>query len=73
MNWEYRIVKDNFGQYVVREVKIDPEGKVINYSFHNIWPTGWKLEQIKRDLEKMLAACDLGFLELRDIEGCKDE
>ena len=62
MYWNHRVVKKD-NQYSIHEVYYDEEDKVAFMTERSVEPHGESLESLKKDLTRMLAACDKDVLE----------
>lgn len=70
MNWNYRIFREETGDFIIREVFYDAEGTIIGCTENAVEPFGMSLEELARDIEWFKEALALPVLTLADIP-CK--
>jgi hypothetical protein len=54
--WNHRVVKQN-ELYTIREVFFEPGGAPHSWTAEPIHPQGETLEELKKEIERMLQAC----------------
>jgi hypothetical protein len=67
MNWDYRVFREENGDYIVREVFYDDDGSILGCTEDAVEPFGRSLEELAEDLESFKAALALPVLTLADI------
>ena len=67
MTWNYRVFREDDGDYVIREVFYDEEGTVLGCTADPVEPYGQSLEELARDIEWFQEAVTLPALTLADM------
>jgi hypothetical protein len=73
ITWDYRIFKEDNGDYIIREVFYDEEGCIIGCTEEGVEPFGHSLEDLAEQLEAFKKALTLPVLTLADIPLKKEE
>lgn len=72
MSWNYRVSEEE-GEFFIREVYYDKDGKPDLHSVFAIAPSGESLEDLRWDLEAMLAALDKPIISPKDFTYTQEE
>ena len=67
MTWNYRVFREEDGDYVIREVFYAEDGAIISCTANAVEPFGSTLEELAQSLEDFKAALALPVLTLKDI------
>jgi hypothetical protein len=67
MTWEYRVFREENGDYVIREVFYDENGKIIGFTEDAVEPMGTSLRALTADLESFRAALKLPVMTAANI------
>lgn len=73
MTWNYRVFKEDNGDYIIREVFYDEQGCIFACTQDAVEPSGDSLEGLAADLELFKQALTLPVLTLADIPAPKTE
>lgn len=57
LSWDYRVILNRLGEYEIREVYYR-EGSVFLYTAAAIGPVGGDIDDLRRDLERLMGALD---------------
>lgn len=66
MNWNYRVFREENGDYIIREVFYD-NGSILGCTEEAVEPFGQSLEELAKDIEWFKEALTLPVLTLADI------
>lgn len=66
--WNYRVFREETGEYVIREVFYDEAGAITGCTANAVEPTGDSLEELERDLEQFREALRLPVLTLAEVD-----
>lgn len=67
MTWNYRVFREDDGDYVIREVFYAEDGSIITCTANPVEPFGSTLEELAQSIEDFKAALVLPVLTLKDI------
>lgn len=67
MTWNYRVFREDDGDYVIREVFYTEDGSIITCTANPVEPFGSTLEELAQSIEDFKAALALSVLTLKDI------
>jgi hypothetical protein len=67
MTWNYRVFREDDGDYVIREVFYTEDGAIISCTANAVEPFGSTLEELAQSIDDFKAALALPVLTLRDI------
>lgn len=67
MTWNYRVFREENGDYVIREVFYDEDGCILSCTEDAVAPFGGSPEELAKDIEWFKEALDLPVLTLADI------
>jgi len=67
MTWNYRVFREDDGDYVIREVFYAEDGSIITCTANSVEPFGSSLEELAQSIEDFKAALALPVLTLKDI------
>ncbi len=67
MNWDYRVFREENGDYVIREVFYDADGSILGSTEKAVEPVGASLEELTKDIEWFKEALSLPVLTPADI------
>ena len=67
MTWNYRVFREEDGDYVIREVFYEEDGSIISCTADAVEPVGSTLEELAQSIEDFKAALALPVLTLKDI------
>ena len=67
MTWNYRVFREDDGDYVIREVFYAEDGSLVGCTADAVEPFGSTLEELAQSLEDFKAALSLPVLTLKDI------
>lgn len=73
MTWNYRVFREESGEYVIREVFYAEDGSVVTCSKDPVEPFGETIEELARDLESIQAALTMPILTSGDVPGTHPE
>jgi len=65
--WNYRVFREENGDYVIREVFYDKEDCIIGCTEDAVEPFGRSLEALARDIEWLKEALEMPVLTLADV------
>lgn len=65
--WNYRVFREENGDYVIREVFYDEEGCIVGCTEDTVEPFGRSLEELARDIEWFKEALEMPALTLADV------
>ncbi|MCL4860982.1 MAG: DUF433 domain-containing protein [Caldilineaceae bacterium] len=66
--WNYRVFREETGEYVIREVFYDEDGAITGRTEDAVEPMGDSLEELERDLEHFRDALRLPVLTLAEVD-----
>ncbi len=67
MTWNYRVFREDDGDYVIREVFYAEDGSIITCTADPVEPFGSTLEELAQSIEDFKAALTLPVLTLADM------
>jgi hypothetical protein len=67
MTWNYRVFREEDGDYVVREVFYDESGAIVTCTADAVEPMGSTLDELARCVDDFRGALALPVLTLKDI------
>jgi hypothetical protein len=67
ITWNYRVFREENGDYIIREVFYDENGAIITCTLNAVEPLGSSLEELAADLASFQEALHLPILTLADI------
>lgn len=67
IKWEYRVFKEDNGEYVIREVFYDDKGCIVGCTKDAVEPFGTSLQDLTEQIEAFKKALTLPVLTLADI------
>lgn len=67
MTWNYRVFREDDGDYIIREVFYAEDGSIIGCTADAVEPFGSTLEELAQSIEDFKAALALPVLTLKDI------
>jgi len=67
MTWNYRVFREEDGDYVIREVFYAEDGAIVGCTADAVEPFGSTLEELAQSIEDFKAALTLPVLALKDI------
>lgn len=67
MTWNYRVFREDDGDYVIREVFYAENGSIIGCTADAVEPFGTTIEELAQSIEDFKAALTLPVLTLKDI------
>jgi hypothetical protein len=67
MTWNYRVFREEDGDFVIREVFYAEDGSIITCTADPVEPFGNTLDELAQSIEDFKAALALPVLTLRDI------
>lgn len=67
MNWNYRVFREENGDYVIREVFYDEDDSILGCTENAVEPVGRSMEELAKQLEWFKEALSLPVLTLADI------
>lgn len=67
MNWNYRVFREDNGDYVIREVFYAEDGSVVSCTANAVEPCGRSLSELAKDIRSFQQALTLPVLTLGDI------
>ena len=67
MTWNYRVFREEDGDYVICEVFYEEDGSIISCTADAVEPVGSTLEELAQSIEDFKAALALPVLTLKDI------
>ena len=73
ITWDYRVFKEDNGDYIIREVFYDEKSCIIGCTEDGVEPFGHSLEDLVEQLEAFKKALTLPVLTLADIPLKKKE
>lgn len=68
MTWNYRVFREEDGDYVIREVTYGDNGEIIGCTKDAVEPLGKSLEELAQDLEAFQEALQYPVLTLAEVE-----
>lgn len=68
MTVTYRVFREENGQYVLREVFYERDGRIINYGHSPIIPKGGSLADLAQEIDWLKEALTLPVLTIAEIE-----
>jgi hypothetical protein len=69
MTWNYRVFREEDGDYIIREVFYDADGAILGCTENAVEPAGRSLEELTQDVEWFKEALAMPVLTLADIPG----
>jgi hypothetical protein len=69
ITWNYRVFREDDGDYVIREVFYAEDGAILGCTANAVEPYGHTMEELAQVLEDFQAALSLPVLSLNDIPG----
>jgi hypothetical protein len=69
MTWNYRVFREEDGDYIIREVFYAEDGSIVGCTANAVEPFGSTLEELAQSIEDFKAALTLPVLSLNDIPG----
>ena len=66
--WNYRVFREESGEYVIREVFYDEEGSILGCTENAVLPMGESLEELTQDLDYFKEALQLSVLTLGEVD-----
>jgi hypothetical protein len=67
ITWNYRVFREDDGDYIVREVFYDEKGAIIGCTESAVEPIGRSIEDLAEDIRSFQAALTLPILTLDDM------
>jgi hypothetical protein len=67
MTWNYRVFREDDGEYVIREVFYAEDGTIISCTANAVEPFGRTLKELAQSIDDFKAALALPVLTLKDI------
>ncbi|WP_129672549.1 hypothetical protein [Candidatus Chloroploca sp. Khr17] len=67
ITWNYRVFREDDGDYIVREVFYDEKGAIIGCTAHAVEPIGRSIEDLAEDIRSFQDALNLPILALADM------
>lgn len=67
ITWEYRVFREDDGDYIIREVFYDEQGQILGCTADAVEPIGRSLAELTEDIRAFQAALDLPVLTLADM------
>ena len=67
MTWNYRVFREDDGDYVIREVFYAEDGSIVGCTANAVEPFGSTLEELAQSIDDFRAALALPVLTLKDI------
>ncbi|NWF78943.1 MAG: hypothetical protein HXY37_02715 [Chloroflexi bacterium] len=67
MTWNYRVFREDDGDYVVREVFYAEDGSILGCTANPVEPFGRTLDELKASIADFEAALSLPVLSLADV------
>jgi hypothetical protein len=67
MNWNYRVFREENGDYLIREVFYEEDGSILGCTENAVEPFGRSLEELTQNIEWFKEALKLPVLTLADI------
>jgi hypothetical protein len=67
MTWDYRVFREDDGDYIIREVFYAEDGSIISCTADAVEPFGSTFEELAQSIEDFKAALALPVLTLKDI------
>ncbi len=67
ITWEYRVFREDDGDYIIREVFYDENGQLLGCTADAVEPIGQSLAELTEDIRAFQAALDLPILTLADM------
>jgi hypothetical protein len=67
MTWNYRVFREDDGDYVIREVFYAEDGSIITCTADPVEPFGSTLDELAQSIEDFKAALTLPVLTLADV------
>jgi hypothetical protein len=67
ITWNYRVFREDNGDYIIREVFYEDDGSIIGCTENAVEPWGKSLEELAKDIEFFKKALALPVLTLADI------
>lgn len=73
MTWNYRVFREDDGDYVIREVFYAEDGSIVTCTANPVEPFGSTLEELSEAIEDFKKALELPVLTLSDIPSSHPE
>lgn len=67
MKWNYRVFREENGEYIIREVFCEEDGSILGCTENAVEPFGGSLEELAQNIEWFKEALKLPVLTLADI------
>ncbi len=67
MTWNYRVFREDDGDYIIREVFYAEDGSILGCTAHAVEPFGSTLEELAESIAEFQAALALPVLTLADM------
>lgn len=67
ITWEYRVFREDDGDYIIREVFYDEQGGILGCTADAVEPIGRSLDDLAEDIRSFQAALTLPILTLADM------
>jgi hypothetical protein len=67
MKWNYRVFREENGDYIIREVFYEEDGTILGCTENAVEPFGRSLEELAKNIEWFKEALKLPVLTLADI------
>lgn len=67
MVWDYRVFKEDNGDYVIREVFYDDQGSIIGCTRDAVEPFGTSLQDLTQQIESFKESLAMPVLTLADV------
>jgi len=67
MTWNYRVFREEDGDYIIREVFYAEDGSILGCTADAVEPTGGSLDELGREIDDFRAALSLPVLTLADM------
>lgn len=73
ITWNYRVFREEDGDYIIREVFYDENGVTLGCTAHAVEPIGHSLEELAEDIASFQEALTLPVLTLSDMPPASKE
>lgn len=67
ITWNYRVFREDDGDYIIREVFYDDQGAILGCTAEAVEPIGHSLTELAEDMNAFQAALNLPILTLADM------
>ncbi len=67
MNWDYRVFREENGDYIIREVFCDADGSILGCTEDAVEPVGRSIDDLAKEIEWFKEALALPVLTLTDM------